>query len=319
MNKIKRAIHEMIVWSKKIPRPKILTCLDMAFCMVYFGASPSNYYHFDFCNASFGERESFLTHRLNEKLMNKYNLKSDVWRVEDKYEFYKAFEQFCKRKCKKNKQLSYDKFLELFNGKKIIYKPLRGGQGRGTLVWQVDNINRNMIYDQIKRLPDGVIEEWIKQDERMALLYSKSVNPIRVQTIRDRNKVYIITATLTIGNGTDIANASAVRAIFALIDVKTGVVYTDGCDYDGNYYTEHPISHIKIKGFKIPFWDEILCMVKTASMQLPNLGYIGWDIAITKEGPVILEANNDAGYQAYQLPILTKAHKGIKNKYKMFL
>lgn len=319
MNKIKYVIHEMYIWGAKIPRIQIITYLDMAFCMVYLGASPSNYYHFDFCNASFKERKSFLTHRLNERLMSKYNRRSDIWRLEDKYEFEKTFECFCKRKCAKNTQLSYNQFVEEFGGKKIIYKPLNGGQGRDILIWQVNKSNESVVYDEIKKLSEGIIEEWILQDERMSFLYSKSVNPIRIQTLRDDNKVHIITATLTIGNGTDIANASAVRAIFALVDVKTGVVYTDGCDYDGNYYLEHPISHAKIKEFQIPFWDEVLNLVESAAMQLQNLGYVGWDVAITKDGPIIVEGNNDAGYLAYQLPLLTKTHKGIKEKYEMYL
>lgn len=48
---------------------------------------------------------------------------------------------------------------------------------------------------------------------------------------------------------------------------------------------------------KIPFWEEVSEIVTKAHCLIPNLRYIGWDIAITDDGPVIIEANHDADHE----------------------
>ena len=319
IDKIKYVINDMKTYSNIIESQEIKVYLDMMFCMIFYGASPSNYYYFDFYNASFKERKSFLTHRYNEKLIKKYNNKNDIWRLEDKYEFEKEYSYYCKRKCIKNKNITYENFMKYFDEHKIIYKSLRGGQGKNIKTYQVKKDNSKSIFKELINFPEGIIEEWIDQDAKMSSLYSNAINPIRIQTIRLNGKVSIIVATLTIGNNTNIANASAANSIFGLVDITNGTVYTDGYDYNGNCYKEHPMSHIKIKGFVIPNWNDVISLVESIALKIPNLGYIGWDVAITPDGACIIEGNNDAGYLAYQLPMLTKEHRGIKENYKMYL
>lgn len=42
-------------------------------------------------------------------------------------------------------------------------------------------------------------------------------------------------------------------------------------------------------------------MHEKAAAKVPQIGYVGWDIAITEYRPVIIEGNNDGGYLDYQL------------------
>lgn len=53
----------------------------------------------------------------------------------------------------------------------------------------------------------------------------------------------------------------------------------------------HPDTGARIEGVQLPFWQEVLTLVKNAHHQFPDLPIIGWDIAICPEGPKILEAN----------------------------
>ena len=43
-------------------------------------------------------------------------------------------------------------------------------------------------------------------------------------------------------------------------------------------------------------------MVKQAAMEEPRMRYLGWDVAITPDGPAIIEGNNYPGYDFSQLP-----------------
>ena len=46
-----------------------------------------------------------------------------------------------------------------------------------------------------------------------------------------------------------------------------------------------------------------MALVKRAALTVPELGYIGWDVAVTEKGPVIIEANHFPGHDIYQFQV----------------
>jgi D-alanine-D-alanine ligase-like ATP-grasp enzyme len=61
----------------------------------------------------------------------------------------------------------------------------------------------------------------------------------------------------------------------------------------GVFY-EHPDTHFKFDGFSIPYFKEACDLVKNCAQHFPSR-LIGWDIAITEEGPVVIEGNHNPG------------------------
>jgi len=47
----------------------------------------------------------------------------------------------------------------------------------------------------------------------------------------------------------------------------------------------------KLQGRSIPFWSQLCKYIFKAHDVCPNIRTIGWDIAITDEGPVLIEGN----------------------------
>ncbi|MDD2231089.1 MAG: sugar-transfer associated ATP-grasp domain-containing protein, partial [Candidatus Cloacimonetes bacterium] len=136
-----------------------------------------------------------------------------------------------------------------------------------------------------------IIEDKIVQHPDIDAIYSKSVNTIRVITIRS-DQVRVVRAAMRFGNGKSVDNVSG-GGIAAPVDIKTGLIY-DGAisKYSSNRLYEHPISCKAIKGFTIPFWDKVLELVCEAAESISEQKSIGWDIAVTSEGPVIVEVNS---------------------------
>ena len=59
-------------------------------------------------------------------------------------------------------------------------------------------------------------------------------------------------------------------------------------------------------------------MVKKASKIIPEVKYIGWDVAITPDGPVIIEGNCYPG--VFQMkPSFNKEHIGLIPKYEKYM
>lgn len=80
--------------------------------------------------------------------------------------------------------------------------------------------------------------------------------------------------------------------IYAAIDIEKGVICTPAVsdDFEVQYYT-HPSTGVQIPGFKIPMWEDVLKMIHSCYDALPYAKYVGWDIAISIDGPLIIEAN----------------------------
>ena len=77
------------------------------------------------------------------------------------------------------------------------------------------------------------------------------------------------------------------------LDPQTGRVV--GYTYNNRMkrFETHPLTGIPFMGFQVPLWDEALDMVRKAARKAYgyNCHWIGWDVAITPDGPALIEAN----------------------------
>ncbi len=55
--------------------------------------------------------------------------------------------------------------------------------------------------------------------------------------------------------------------------------------------SNHPDTGNSIQGSQVPMWDEVLKLIDRGQRSFPYLKTLGWDIAVTESGPVLVEAN----------------------------
>ncbi len=145
-----------------------------------------------------------------------------------------------------------------------------------------------------------VLEELIEQVDAMATLHPQSCNTVRVTTLRIDGKINIYRPWFKIGAHGNFVTSAAQGSLCAGIDVRTGIVDTDGFDEHGIKFKYHPQTNIRICGFKIPEWDSLLKAAMEISKYFPSINYIGWDFALTPQGWCIMEGNY-AGEFIWQL------------------
>lgn len=85
-------------------------------------------------------------------------------------------------------------------------------------------------------------------------------------------------------------------------------------------YERHPRSGCLLKGYQIPYWDKVMDICREAAHKVPQMGYIGWDVAITKDGPLFIEANNMPGHDAFpQMPLQAPDKIGILPVFQKYI
>ena len=280
----------------------IVSMLDMIGCSIRYGASPNNYRDFGFNELKAAERATYVTNRLSRKLIKKYNQKQYIEIFEDKLQFAKVFSKYFGRSWISTKNLDYRTFLGFVKEKNcIIYKPIANAQGKGIKVFD-DMTDTQRVYETIQKLNTlAILEEWIPQHPLLSEVYPDAVNCLRIITFRESQDVLFLQGGVTWGSGGKIANACA-AGIVSPVNFETGILEKPAADFGGGIYKVHPVTKKNLVGIRLPFWNEVKEMLCSAALEVPQVRYVGWDIAITPKGPILIEGNTSPGYKYYQIP-----------------
>lgn len=101
------------------------------------------------------------------------------------------------------------------------------------------------------------------------------------------------------GNGTS-------RNLVAAVDLRSGVLTHARGSRSRDWpvmvtLDAHPDTGHRITGSRLPFWEEILETVLRGQDSLPDLKTIGWDVAVTPDGVVLVELNSNYGVYSLQV------------------
>jgi hypothetical protein len=73
-------------------------------------------------------------------------------------------------------------------------------------------------------------------------------------------------------------------------------------------YESHPDTNFKFYGTKLPYFREVKELAVAAHKCFPMFALVGWDIAITENGPTIIEGNRVPDLDLYQI------HRALKGE-----
>ena len=83
----------------------------------------------------------------------------------------------------------------------------------------------------------------------------------------------------------------------APVDLETGElgqITGDKPECLSEFFDHHPVTGARVTGRMVPRWQEMAQLAVRAHATLPGRVFIGWDIAMTADGPKILEGNSFA-------------------------
>ena len=300
--------------SQKTGKPYYKVLSDIIYCGLKYQAGYYDYIEFEFYLLNKEQRKTYLTRGINNQIVKKYNNKDYFYKFDDKIEFNKIFNNYLKRDWIYLREVKGDKFAEFLKGKKaIIVKPIDGHGGVGI---EKININRNTdgkkLYRNLRKTGQVLVEDFVKQHDDMNKLYKNSVNTLRMFTFIKDGKPTFLQGILKIGNGGVVDNFSS-GGMYTFVDNK-GKVIAPAIDQKDNVYESHPKTKVKFVGFQVPMFKEAIELVKEASKEVPEVAYVGWDVAISEDGPVLIEGNCFPG--VFQIrPSFSKNKQGILPTY----
>ena len=323
-NKIKRFNDKV---EKNLPPLKPLQKTGVFFDFVkeylFHGAYLEDYIQYGFYWKKRRDRENYIVFEKLMELKRTCNNPAYAHVLDDKFEFNRVYKDYIKRDFLNTAEANFNQFNDFLTDKEYIFvKKHDGSCGIGVDKVKVSDIkDREALFNSYKKsktLCEGVLT----QCSELAEFNESSINTLRIVTlIKADGEVKIMGGLLRMGRKGKIADNFHHNGIVAFLDGDTGVVSTTGVDRDYKRYIFHPDSNKQIVGFNIPYWEKIEATIKEAALLVPEMRYVGWDVAITADHQVaIIEGNVAAEPDGEQIatkegrwPLYEKYLKDIRN------
>ena len=187
----------------------------------------------------------------------------------------------------------------------MIAKPSRGEGGRGVSVLPADlarSTNRVAFVAAFVAGPGDARQTWIVQDrvanhEALADYAMDALVSARMTTMRAPDGGHeLVNAVLRMPSrrGPVIDNMKA-GGLIAPLDLASGRAGRACQGYGGGDFDRHPVSGAALADLVLPDWNAAVELVQRAHAAFPTYRLIGWDVAFSPDGPMLLEGNAKPG------------------------
>jgi len=277
-----------------------------------YGASVMDYFTFRFEQRTHAEKIEYVTWYGRFVYMAFLNKDRDLHLLDNKFEAYKLLRPFYKREAiTVSGWEDFETFCS-FVGRhdSIFVKPVNLELAEGvhrleigpdddlkTVFQSLLSEASTLECEDVTRPVEHklILEEELRQSAEMAQFNPYEMSVLRVTTVMVKGQVHFFYPIFRMmcGDGRD--RKGEFYSYDALIDAETGELVTDGIHSLGEV-EHHPVTGMKIKGFRMPQWEDLKAMLEEAARRLPTLRYIGWDVAHTDRGWCIIEGNTNGEF-----------------------
>ncbi len=254
-----------------------------------------DFVEFDFAMLTRAERDTFMTNPRSAHLSARFDAQRHRHVFEDKVTFNETFDAFLGREWLRLDE-SDAATLQAFGTRhgSLITKERRGSQGFGVRRHDLRGVTDWEAF-RTELLAGGevLIEEPIRQHPDLAAVCAGTVNTTRITAYHDGSRTHILSVAQKFGRGA-VSDQVAFGGFYTMLDNR-GRAMSAGHDSYGRVHEAHPDSGVPIADFRLPLYDEAVALVRRVAPVVPQIAYVGWDIAVTSAGPVLVEGNWGAG------------------------
>lgn len=258
---------------------------------------PENYFVLRFFALPDWQRAAFLTSGRSgalDRALNRNAAAAEKEALASKARFLTVFAPDVRRAHVYAPEADFAAFCTFLDENDTFFlKPVGGTMGRGIERRRSAAIPDRAAFYNDCRAQRLLLEAPIRQHPALEALSPGCVNSVRVNAARDRGgRVRLIGACLKCGGQGAATDNFHTGGIAYPLELASGRVSGPGRNNtDLGDYARHPVSGAYLPGFQIPFWPALTACVRRAMDRVPGMGYVGWDIAVTPDGPELIEGN----------------------------
>jgi hypothetical protein len=187
-------------------------------------------------------------------------------------------------------------------------KSLRLKGGAGGAKWIKDgDVYRNKdghlvaaakLVEEFRR-QDSIVQPFIENHPHIARVSNGALAALRIVTgMNQKGEAEFVATMIGLPHG---IRETSVAAVLCSVDPHSGRIHLAALP-DGTSVARHPDTGAPIGGIMLPFWRESVDLVLRAHAQaFSRFAFLGWDVALTQDGPILLETNSGWGAMFHQM------------------
>lgn len=284
----------------------VLVLVDFIFCKFHYGFSDEDYFEIgNGYTLSRYEKRRFFSLGKAYQLCNNVNDTEYIHFLENKSEALNLFKDLVFRNWIYPSHSQFDDFLNFCKKTPfVIAKPVCGMKGKGIKKYDLSNKTTDELYVFFSSMvkEDMLLEECLRAHDEI-FFQTQSLSTFRIYTMIDKQgNVHILKAKYRVGTGSALTDTSD-GCIAYPISIQHGVIEGPGINevLMSDYYYYHPGFEKCVVGMKIPLWEKALDLVREAAKKIPQIRYVGWDIAITNTSVEIIEGNHNPYHGTFEI------------------
>lgn len=202
----------------------------------------------------------------------------------------------------------------------LFVKPRGGARARDTARWTFDPVTGRYRrggdspalawpelvahYEGLSQREEFLVQPRLRDHGAIADIGNGSLSTIRLITIvQPDGTIREFASMFNVPTRAALINNLADGGLAVAVDSARGVLRDAFTGAPGNpRFTRNPFNGAPIAGRSLPCWRETVALAEAAHARLAAIAIIGWDIAITDRGPLILEGNHQISLNFHQLP-----------------
>lgn len=292
-----------IIGERNNKSPFAIKC-DMFFNFLKYGIGYTDYLKNDFVNLNKEEKKTFITTKNYFNLIGYLNNRKYRIIFSDKIMFNQMFHKYIKRNYIDIRLVGKDGLAKFMDGKETVFAKAVDDFGGHNMSRVIVNDEKDIdaLYNRLYTSEQFLVEDTIIQHKELQRINPYAVNSFRIVTLLKDGKVHILNNALRINVDTTVSIGCS--DAFCKLN-EDGTQKTLFFDDTTNEYKNHPLTGEDLTNIKIPFVHEAFEMVKEAALVVPKIRYIGWDVAFTENGPIIVEGNEYPSYGLIQYYLLS--------------
>jgi hypothetical protein len=289
--------------------------VDMLWSAGFRQVGFQDYVDYDFAILTTAERATYMTHPVSNQLSQKYDHPDHRHLFHDKVAFDRVFSEHLRREWMVVEDGNADDvraFTERHGT--IVTKEPVGQAGTGVHRYHAADVSDwTEFHAGLLARGELLIEEVIRQHADLAAVCPGTVNTTRVTAFFDGEQTHILAMAQKFGRGA-VSDQMTFGGFYTMLD-ENGHAVGPGYDSHAHVHERHPDSDFVIADFQLPMIDEVKAFVDQVARVVPQVQYVGWDIVVTPEGPVLVEGNWAAGVYENK-PSVTGIRTGHKPRYR---
>jgi glutathione synthase/RimK-type ligase-like ATP-grasp enzyme len=191
-------------------------------------------------------------------------------------------------------------WFQSWPGHALIIKPLCGRSGIGIVIARraedriiIQAAKTSQSLDEYILESQSIVQEFLRQDERMSAFSPFSVNTLRIITmLTKQSDVILVNGSMRSGVGESFVDNWSAGGVSVGIDCERGRLKKYAYDRNWSKFDTHPTTGIVFEEYPIPEWEQVRTLAATIQRAFPFYRMLGLDIAIGLGGePVLIEIN----------------------------